>query len=229
MSPRSPVEQRTLALAGVAQAARIVDLAAKTGSWPTPFVEASIHSLFCFDPDAVDTVFGTPQGIRLGLEQLSACLGLSQDEASADTLRYTLAILQLERRFAARDDLQAIVHSRLKHTAYKAENFSSDIKGLSANISSIYQDTLSTLPYRIKVTGSAQHLNNPHVADRGPGPADVRRPSRLPVASTRRHPPQTDVQPGASKRERSPHGQRPRCDPLTKRGTPAMVNCGPLQ
>ena len=142
-----------------------MDLAAKTGSWPLPFVEASIHSLFSFDPEGVETVFGTPQGIRLGLEQLSACLGLSQDEASADTLRYTLAILQLERRFAGRDDLQAIVHSRLKHTAYKAENFSNDINGLSANISAIYQDTLSTLPYRIKVTGSAQHLNNPQVAD----------------------------------------------------------------
>ena len=165
MTERSLLEQRTVALAGVAQAARIVDLAAKTGSWPLPFVEASIHSLFSFDPEGVETVFGTPQGIRLGLEQLSACLGLSQDEASADTLRYTLAILQLERRFAGRDDLQAIVHSRLKHTAYKAENFSSDIRGLSANISAIYQDTLSHLSYRIKVTGSAQHLNNPQVAD----------------------------------------------------------------
>ena len=40
-----------------------------------------------------------------------------------------------------------------------------DISDLSANISAIYQDTLSTLPYRIKVTGSAQHLNNPQVAD----------------------------------------------------------------
>ena len=165
MNERSLLEQRTVALAGVAQAARIVDLAAKTGSWPLPFVEASIHSLFSFDPEGVETVFGTPQGIRLGLEQLSACLGLSQDEASADTLRYTLAILQLERRFAARDDLQAIVHSRLKHTAYKAENFSNDINALSANISAIYQDTLSTLTYRIKVTGSAQHLNTPQVAD----------------------------------------------------------------
>ena len=165
MTERSLLEQRTVALAGVAQAARIVDLAAKTGSWPLPFVEASIHSLFSFDPEGVETVFGTPQGIRLGLEQLSACLGLSQDEASADTLRYTLAILQLERRFAGRDDLQAIVHSRLKHTAYKAENFSNDIKGLSSNISAIYQDTLSTLSYRIKVTGSAQHLNTPQVAD----------------------------------------------------------------
>lgn len=165
MIQRSPREQRTIALAGVAQAARIVDLAAKTGSWPTPFAEASIHSLFCFDPDEVDTVFGTPQGIRLGLEQLAACLHLSQDQAAADTLRYTLSMLQLEKRFARREDLQAIVHSRLKHTAYKAENFSSDINSLSANISAIYQDTLSTLSYRIKVSGSAQHLNNPQVAD----------------------------------------------------------------
>ena len=165
MNDRSLLEQRTVALAGVAQAARIVDLAAKTGSWPLPFVEASVHSLFSFDSDGVETVFGTHQGIRMGLEQLSACLGLSREEATADTLRYTLAILQLERRFAVRDDLQSIVHSRLKHTAYKAENFSSDINSLSANISAIYQDTLSTLPYRIKVTGSAQHLNNPKVAD----------------------------------------------------------------
>ena len=165
MTSRPNREQRTLALAGVAQAARIVDLAAKTGSWPTPFAEASIHSLFCFDPEAVDTVFGTPQGIRLGLEQLAACLNLSQDQAAADTLRYTLSMLQLEKRFAKREELQAIVHSRLKHTAYKAENFSNDINSLSANISAIYQDTLSTLSYRIKVTGSAQHLNNPQVAD----------------------------------------------------------------
>ena len=97
MNYLSLLEQRTAALAGVAQAARIVDLAAKTGSWPLPFVEASVHSLFSFEPDGVETVFGTPQGIRLGLEQLSACLGLSQDDTTADTLRYILAILQLER------------------------------------------------------------------------------------------------------------------------------------
>jgi high frequency lysogenization protein len=165
VTERTVIEQRTLALAGVAQAARIVDLAAKTGSWPTPFVEASIHSLFCFEPEAVDSVFGTPQGIRLGLEQLSACLSLSQDESAAQTLRYTLAMLQLEKRFAKRDDLLSIVHARLKHAAYSADNFSNNINTINSNIASIYQDTLSTLSYRIKVTGSAQHLNSPHVAD----------------------------------------------------------------
>jgi high frequency lysogenization protein len=165
VTERTVIEQRTLALAGVAQAARIVDLAAKTGSWPAPVVEASIHSLFCFEPEAVDSVFGTPQGIRLGLEQLSACLSLSQDETAAQTLRYTLAMLQLEKRFAKRDDLLSIVHARLKHAAYSADNFSNNINTINSNIAAIYQDTLSTLPYRIKVTGSAQHLNSPHVAD----------------------------------------------------------------
>ncbi len=165
MTERAVIEQRTLALAGVAQAARIVDLAAKTGSWPTPFAETSIHSLFCFEPEAVDAVFGTPQGIRLGLEQLSASLSLSPDESAAQTLRYTLAMLQLEKRFAKRDDLLSIVHTRLKHAAYSADNFSNNINTISSNVAAIYQDTLSTLPYRIKVTGSAQHLNNPRVAD----------------------------------------------------------------
>ena len=165
MTDRTLIEQRTLALAGVAQAARIVDLAAKTGSWPTPFVEASIHSLFCFEPDAVDAVFGTPQGIRLGLEQLSACLSLSQDESAAQTLRYTLAMLQLEKRFAKRDDLQSIVHARLKHAAYGADNFSSNINTLTSVIAAIHAETLSNLPYRIKITGSAQHLKRPQVAD----------------------------------------------------------------
>jgi len=165
VTDRPLLAERTLALAGVAQAARMVDLAAKTGTWPSAFVEASVHSLFSFEPDAVDAVFGTRQGIQLGLEQLAACLRVSQDPAAADTLRYMLAILQLEKRFNQRDDLQAIVHSRLKHAAYKAENFTQNINSLSANISAIYQDTLSTLPFRIKVTGSAQHLNNPQVAD----------------------------------------------------------------
>ena len=106
----------------------------KTGSWPAPFVEASIHSLFCFEPEAVDSVFGTPQGIRLGLEQLSACLSLSQDETAAQTLRYTLAMLQLEKRFAKRDDLLSIVHARLKHAAYSADNFSNNINTINSNI-----------------------------------------------------------------------------------------------
>ena len=165
MTARPLLEAQTLALAGVVQAARIVDLAAKTGSWPREFAEASVHSLFRFDPESVDAVFGTAQGVRMGLEQLAASLRMSQEPSHADTLRYALAILQLEKRFSSREDLQAIVRSRLQHTAFKADNFSSELNGLCANISAIYQDTLSTLSYRVKVTGSAQHLANPAVAD----------------------------------------------------------------
>ena len=46
MNDRSLLEQRTVALAGVAQAARIVDLAAKTGSWPLPYLPSSAAHTF---------------------------------------------------------------------------------------------------------------------------------------------------------------------------------------
>ena len=67
MTDRSILEQRTLALAGVAQAARIVDLAAKTGSWPEPFVEASIHSLFALNPTPWRRCLALPKASGWGL------------------------------------------------------------------------------------------------------------------------------------------------------------------
>ena len=51
------LQQQALALAGVAQAARLVDQVSKTGSYPIEFLEPSIHSLFVFDPETLDIKF----------------------------------------------------------------------------------------------------------------------------------------------------------------------------
>ncbi len=158
MSQRSLPEQQIIALAGVAQAARIVDQVARTGTWPEPFLEASIQSLFAFDAPDVESVYGNLQGVKLGLQNLAACLATQGDESTAGTMRYLMAILKLEREFARRDDLQQVVHSRLQHTHYKATHFSRDTVELCANVAGIYEDTLSSLRFRIKVSGSAQHL-----------------------------------------------------------------------
>ena len=53
-SPRSNLENQVIALAGVAQAARLVDQISKSGSYPLEFLEPSIHSLFEFDPEGVE-------------------------------------------------------------------------------------------------------------------------------------------------------------------------------
>ena len=51
------LEQQAIALAGVAQAARLVDQISKTGSYPLDFLETSIRSLFMFNPDSAPDVF----------------------------------------------------------------------------------------------------------------------------------------------------------------------------
>ena len=61
--------------------------------------------------------------------------------------------------------MAAVVRSRLEHTQFKSEYFASHVQEVCHSLSGIYQDTISTFKYRIKVTGSMQQLQNPANAD----------------------------------------------------------------
>ncbi len=161
----SPLQQQVIALAGVTQAARLVDQVSKTGSYPLEFLEPSIHSLFEFDAEAVDAIYGGVQGVKLGLHNLSSLLANKQSNENQEMVRYVFGLLYLERRFSSNPEMMAVVRSRLEHTSFRAEHFASHAQELCHSISGIYQDTLSHLKFRIKVTGSAQHLQNTQNAD----------------------------------------------------------------
>lgn len=161
----SNLEQQVIALAGVAQAARLVDQISKTGSYPIEFLEPSINSVFNFAPDSAQDIFGGTPGVKLGLHNLSNLLADKNARENHDLVRYVFSIIYLERKFAANPDMMSVVRSRLEHTGFRAEHFSNNVNGLCHSISGIYQDTLSHEKFRIKVTGSAQHLENTQNAD----------------------------------------------------------------
>ena len=161
----SNLEQQVIALAGVAQSARLVDQVSKTGTYPLEFLEPSIHSLFVFDPDDVAGIFGGVAGVKLGLHNLSNLLANRKAQESREMVRYVFALLYLERKFSANSDMMKIVRSRLEHTSFRAEHFASNVNELCHSISGIYQDTLSKQKFRIKVSGSAQHLQDSKNAD----------------------------------------------------------------
>ena len=159
-TPLSNLEQQTIALAGVAQAARLVDQISKTGSYPLEFLESSIHSLFVFSPDSAADLFGGISGVKLGLQNLSSLLADTKAQETHDLVRYVFSLLYLERKFAANTEMVSVVRSRLNHTSFRAEHFSSNVNELCHSISGIYEDTLSNHKFRIKVSGSAQHLQD---------------------------------------------------------------------
>lgn len=162
---RTRLEQQAIAMAGVAQAARLVDQISKTGSYPLEFLGPSVNSLFAFEADSVEEVYGGITGVKLGLNNLSSLLVSRQADENRDLVRYVFAMMYLERRFASDPAMMSVVHSRLEHTSFRAEHFANNVQDLCHGISGIYQDTLSKLKFRIKVTGSAQHLENSVNAD----------------------------------------------------------------
>ncbi len=161
----SKLEQQAVALAGVAQAARLVDQISKTGGYPLEFLESSIHSLFEFDSDSVTDVYGGLPGVKLGLHNLSSLLANRQDQENRDMVRYVFSMLYLERKFSDNPEMMSVIHSRLQHASFRAEHFAGHVNDICHSISGIYQDTLSKLKFRIKVNGSAQHLQDTKNAD----------------------------------------------------------------
>ncbi|WP_439106907.1 high frequency lysogenization protein HflD [Congregibacter sp.] len=161
----SELREQTIALAGVAQAARMVDQISKTGSYPLEFLESSVHSLFVFDLEHAEDIFKGLAGARLGLQNLCALLANQQEVEQRDVVRYFFNILHLERRFAADEQLRNVVRSRLEHANFRAEHFANHVGDVCHSVSGVYQDTFSKLPQRIKVMGSAQHLENSQNAD----------------------------------------------------------------
>jgi high frequency lysogenization protein len=161
----SNLEQQVIALAGVAQAARMVDQISKTGSYPIEFLEPSIHSLFEFSPDSAEDLYGGISGVKLGLHNLSSLLADKNATENHDLVRYVFSLLYLERKFASNSDMMSVVRARLEHTSFRAEYFSNNVNELCQSISGIYQDTLSHQRFRITVTGSAPMLQDPQKAD----------------------------------------------------------------
>jgi high frequency lysogenization protein len=161
----SGLEEQALALAGVVQVARLVDQISRTGSYPEEFLTSSINSLFEFDAASTADVYGGVPGLKLGLANLASMLSNQDEPESRDMVRYVFGLLHLERKFSNDTEMTAVVKARLEHAQFKSEHFTSHVNEVCSSLSGIYQDTISTFQFRIKVSGSMQQLQNPTNAD----------------------------------------------------------------
>jgi high frequency lysogenization protein len=160
------LRDQVIALAGVAQAAQLVDQVARTGEADPVALEASVKSLFQFDPESTEAVFGGLDGVGNGLSALNSLLQNGGYSRMQQQARYLSGMLFLERKVSARSDLLEVIHSRLEHAAFRADHFSSDIGGVLSSVAGIYQDTISKFKYRIQVSGDMAHLQSPQQAEK---------------------------------------------------------------
>lgn len=158
-------KDQALALAAVVQACHLVDILSKTGKIDLQLLQPLVDSLFEFDPSSTAAVYGGTDKLTDGLEALSRILSGKAGSEYGDTLRYVMGVLHLEKKLQKNQQILPTIRSRLEHISFKNEHFSDNINDITASISGAYQDTLSTLNYRIQVSGSMQHLQNTQVSD----------------------------------------------------------------
>ncbi len=159
------MKERTLALAGIMQAAELVRQAAWHGTWSGYAASASLYSLFKLEATSVELVYGNKKQLRLGLETLLAAL--QGENRYTEALRYAISLLQIERRFMKSARLQATIGERLEQIAVSGAGLEDyQREDLQAHaIAELYTDTISHLSPRIVVNGKPQYLKLDRTVD----------------------------------------------------------------
>lgn len=163
------IHDQTLALAGVFQAANLVQQIANNGSCNESSLETCLRSLFATDPaNTLDVYGGELADIREGLLTLSTVLSEQSKQQDIEVLRYVLNLIQLESKLNRHNDVLQVIGSRIDQARHTASHFGYIHSNLISNLASIYTDTISTFRLRIKVSG------NPSLLQRDENAAKVR-------------------------------------------------------
>jgi high frequency lysogenization protein len=159
------LKDRTLALAGIFQATELVRQAAGHGTWSGYAASSCLHSLFTLESETSQEIYGGRKKVRLGIETLLAVL--QGDGHYTESLRYSVGLMQIERKFRRSSRLQSQLGERLEEIAVTGTEFDQhDREDLQAHeISLLYGKTISTLSPRIVVNGKPQYLKKDRTVD----------------------------------------------------------------
>jgi high frequency lysogenization protein len=160
------INDRTLALGGVFQAAYLVDQVARRGMVPQAEFETSIGSLFEMSPASTETVFGSRFEIKRGLQTLYEQLEGEESKRNLYIMRYAINLLQLERRLNKQPKMLQQIADGLEGASHQIKHFGLTHSNVIANLADLYANTLSNLTPRIMVSGENNHLQNQENANK---------------------------------------------------------------
>ncbi len=163
--PDDPVTRQALALAGVFQAASLVDELAHTGQVDPRAWDTLIRATLDTNPESFEAIYGGhPNNLRRGLEVLEAVVGRKQ--ANPVVLRYGFTLLLLMNQVRKNDAMLGELGSRLTRIQGQAEHFGETHENVIASLGEAYQETLSTLKTRIIVQGDPSLLQSRMMPER---------------------------------------------------------------
>ena len=154
------IHNRCIALAGIFQAARLVQQTSHAEKRDAAATAACIRSLFITDPDAVADVYEGSGALQVGLETLQSQLSNSAAGRDLELTGYVITMMHLQRKLGRRGDLMQAIGDGIQNLKNDFETIDSDDAGLIAGLADVYKETVSTLSPRIMVKGDENILGN---------------------------------------------------------------------
>jgi high frequency lysogenization protein len=151
------MKDRVLALAGLLQAVRLVQQMANNGQAETRPLAACIGSLFRFDADSTEEVYGGVAELGPGLNRVIAQLDGS-DRDTAQT-RIAMNVMHLERKFVASEATVEAVRRALEEIDRQREHFGPTHPTVLSRLGELYAGRISELGPRVLVQGNPVYLS----------------------------------------------------------------------
>lgn len=155
------MKDRVLALAGLLQAIRLVQQMANNGQAETRPLAACVDSLFRFDADSTEAIYGSAAELEPGLRRVVAQLDGS-DRDTAQT-RIAMNVLHLERRFIASAATVEGVRKGLEEIERQREHWGPTHPTVLSRLGELYAEQISPLGPRVLVQGNPVYLSQPSV------------------------------------------------------------------
>lgn len=155
------IKHRAFALAGILQAAELVNELAAYGNYHLGAFLTSIESLYKLEAENVSAVYGKDlKGIELGLATLEKLLIPEKTMLKKLSLRYFFGLLHLERKLYQRRDLQQVLRARIEKVILQTHYFQNTVHPtVIANLADTYVEVLTKFNFRIMLQGEKQHLS----------------------------------------------------------------------
>ncbi|MDO6693658.1 high frequency lysogenization protein HflD [Aliiglaciecola sp. 3_MG-2023] len=151
-------KEKTLALAGVCQAASLVQSVARKGEADNNGFKASINSLVLTDAQSTVEVYGSIENLEIGLGTLIAQLGNTPMQKDAEITRYIASLLGLERKLKKSSKKLGELSKRIEQIQRQTAHLDLFDEQMISNLASIYSDVISPLGSKIQIAGTPEQL-----------------------------------------------------------------------
>ena len=154
------LENQTLALAGMFQAATLVDELALHGNCEQSEFDCSFASLFTIEAESTREALGDITCLARGFTALGDYLGGENRTPGRNIAYYLLSMLKLSTQLLRDDALAEKVLSGLRTIDQNSVDFDLGRQTRINKIGGLYQDCISDLSPRIIVRGEQSYLRN---------------------------------------------------------------------